>query len=132
MNAALRSAELQFDAGRFGNRRSFMPEVIAQQPRGHPRDLGALARDAGLSGLVAVKLLVSEFARVRATPSLGGETAQHARPAAACGFVADWVQSGVERGNRTPGANKSWFRKWFERVSEKDAKMPLIRRSKLD
>ena len=79
----------------------------------------ALTVEAGLAGLVAVKLVVGQFARVRATPGFGGETAQHARPAAVGGFVAVGMQAGVEIGNRTPDANEGWFRKSFERVSER-------------
>ena len=81
--------------------------------------------------MIAVKLVVGEFARVRATPCFGGETVQHARPAAVGGCVAVGMQAGVEIGNRTPRANEGGFRKSFERVSERDGKMPLIRRSKL-
>ena len=96
-----------------------------------PSYILALAADAGLASSVAVKLLVGQFARVRATPGLGGETAQHARPAAVGGFVAVGMQAGGVIGQRTPCANEDGFRKSFERVSERDTKMPLIRRSKL-
>ena len=82
--------------------------------------------ETGPLGVAGIQLLVSQFARVRATPGLGGETAQPARPAAVGGFVAVGMQAGVEIGNRTPRANEGGFRKSFERVSECDAKMPVI------
>ena len=91
----------------------------------------ALTAEAGLAGLVAVKLVVGEFARVRATPGLGGETAQPARPAAVGGVVAVGMQAGVEICQRTPRVNEGGFRKSFEQASEREAKVPLIRRSKL-
>jgi hypothetical protein len=37
------------------------------------------------------------------------------------------MQAGVEVGNRTPGANEGCFRKAFEGVSEREAKMPACR-----
>ena len=74
--------------------------------------------EAGPLRVAGIQLLVSQFAHVRAPPGLGGETAQHARPAAVGGFVAVGMQTGVEIGNRTPCANEGWFRKSFERVSE--------------
>ena len=83
-----------------------------------PSYILALTAEAGFARLVAIQFVVGEFARVRATPGLGGETAQHARPAAVGGFVAVGMQAGVEIGNRTPGANEGLFRKSFERVSE--------------
>ena len=90
------------------------------EPRsGAGLETGALTAEAGLAGLVAVKLVVGQFARVRATPGLGGETAQHARPAAVGGVVAVGMQAGVETGNRTPRANERGFPKSFERVSER-------------
>ncbi len=91
----------------------------------------ALTAEAGLARLVAIELVVGQFAGVRATPRFGGETAQHTRPAAVGGVAAVGMQAGVEIGNRTPRANEGGFRKAFERVSERDAKMPIIRRSKL-
>ncbi len=105
--------------------------MVAEKPRLGSFGFRALALNPGLAGLITVELVVREFARVRAPPGFGGETAQHARPAAVFAFVAIAMQAGVEIGNRTPCANEGWFRKSFERVSERDAKMLLIRRSKL-
>ena len=54
------------------------------EPRsGAGLETGAFTAEAGLARLVTVKLVVGQFARVRATPSLGGEAAQHTRPALA-------------------------------------------------
>ena len=78
-----------------------------------------------------VEFILGQLAAFDAAPCLGGETAQHARPAADGGFVAVGMQAGMEIGNRTPGANEGGFRKSFGRVSERDTKMPLIQRSKL-
>ena len=75
-------------------------------------------------GVAGVQLIVGEFSGLRATPGLGGETAQHARPAAVGGCVAVGMQAWVEIGNRTPRANERGFRKSFERASEREAKMP--------
>ena len=97
--------------------------MVTEQPRGDPLNFSALTADAGLARLVAVKLVVREFARVRATPRLGGETVQPARPAAVGGFVAVGMQAGEQVGNRTPRANEGWFRKSFERISERDAQI---------
>ena len=103
------------------------------EPRsGAGLETGALMAEAGLAGLVAVKLVVGQFARVRATPGLGGETAQHARATPrSVAWKPSGMQAGVAIGNRTPRANEGGFRKSFERISERDTKMPLIRRSKL-
>ncbi len=53
------------------------------------------------------------------------------RPAAVGGFVAVGMQAGAEIGNRTPSAGEGGFRKAFERATERDAKLPLIQKSKL-
>ncbi len=70
--------------------------------------------------VAAIQFLVGQFACVGATPSFGGETAQHAGPAAVGGFVAVGMQARVEIGNRTPRANEGGFRKSFERARRSD------------
>ena len=92
--------------------------MIVPQPHCHARILLALTAEAGLAGLVAIKLVVGEFARVRPPPRLGGEAAQPARPAAVGGFVAVGMQAGVEIGNRTPRADEGGFRKALESWTE--------------
>ena len=77
-------------------------------------------------GVRGIQFVIGRFAGFAPAPRFGGETTQHARPAAVGGFVAVGMQTGVEIGNRTPRANEGGFRKSFERVSEREAKMPLI------
>ena len=66
-------------------------------------------------GIAGIQLIVSQFARIRAPPRLGGEAAQPARPAAVGGFIAVGMQAGVETGNRTPSADEGGFREAVER-----------------
>jgi hypothetical protein len=108
-------------------------EVVAQPPRGHACKLLALTAEAGVAQTACLpcRRLAVGSASARRLPTC--DTAERhsalpsSPPAVVGGVVAVGMQAGVEMGNRIPRTDEGGFRKAFERVSEREAKMPTLR-----
>lgn len=102
-------------------------EVVRHEPRRCSHDFSSLHSDACLRGLVAVKLVVGEFADFKTAPRLRRERLEMFRPAAAGRGKAVGVKARVEKRERTPAANEFFFGQGVESLLESEAQVLLCR-----
>ena len=79
--------------------------------------------DFGPLRVARVEFFVGEFTRIRPAPRLGGETFQHARPAALGVIVAVGMQAGIDVGDGAPCADEIGSWGLFELGGERAAKL---------